>query len=182
MDIKKLLYRCPLLLMLFAVIVASIVVSCSQSQRQLQVLADAESIADGYPDSALALLVEIDPADLTIDSLKAKYYFVMASVRDGQGRIALSDSMISFSNDYYRGKDLKRSIRSATLLASYKFRIGEREAALQILDSLSSLNNVPDSLLIEPLRSRVRLGAYDGPNESRIKRLMAIDKDESWHK
>ncbi len=181
MDIKKLLYRCPLLLMLFAVIVASIVVSCSQSQRQLQVLADAESIADGYPDSALALLVEIDPADLTIDSLKAKYYFVMASVRDGQGRIALSDSMISFSNDYYRGKDLKRSIRSATLLASYKFRIGEREAALQILDSLSSLNNVPDSLLIEPLRSRVRLGAYDGPNESRIKRLMAIDKDESWH-
>ena len=88
--------------------------------------------------------------------------------------------MISFSNDYYRGTDLKRSVRSATLLASYKFRIGERVVALKMLDSLSSLSNVPDSLLLEPLRNRVNLGTYYGSNESRIKRLMSIDRNENW--
>lgn len=181
MIIRKLLHRCPLLPILVAVIVASICVSCSHSQSQFQIISDAENIADEYPDSALALLAEIDPAELTVDSVKAKYYYVMAFAHDSQSHLALSDSMISVSNDYYRGKDLNRSIRSATLLASYKFRIGERATALKMLDSLSSLNNVPDSLLIEILRNRVNLGTYYGPNESRIKRLMAIDKDETWH-
>lgn len=176
MVIRKLLYRYPLLPILVAVIVASIGVSCSHSHRQLQVISDAEGIAEEYPDSALALLAEIDPAELTVDSLKAKYYYVMAFAHAGQGRIALSDSMISLSNDYYRGKDLKRSIRSATLLASYKFRIGERHTALGMLDSISSLKDVPDSLLIGPLSTQVQLTAYDNDNETYIRQLMAIDK------
>lgn len=180
MVTKKLLYRCPILLLLVAFFVASVSVSCSHSQQNAKIISDAERIVDEYPDSALVLLGAIDPAELTQDSLKAKYYYVSASAHNRQSHIALSDSMISFSNDYYRGTDLKRSVRSATLLASYKFRIGERVVALKMLDSLSSLSNVPDSLLLEPLRNRVNLGTYYGSNESRIKRLMSIDRNENW--
>lgn len=180
MVTKKLLYRCPILLLLVAFFVASVSVSCSHSQQNAKIISDAERIVDEYPDSALVLLGAIDPAELTQDSLEAKYYYVSASAHNRQSHIALSDSMISFSNDYYRGTDLKRSVRSATLLASYKFRIGERVVALKMLDSLSSLSNVPDSLLLEPLRNRVNLGTYYGSNESRIKRLMSIDRNENW--
>lgn len=176
MVTKKLLYRCPILLLLVAFFVASVGVSCSHSQQNAKIISDAERIVDEYPDSALVLLGAIDPAELTVDSVKAKYYYVMAFAHDGQSRIAFSDSLISFSNEFYRGKNLKRSIRSATLLASYKFRIGERATALEMLDSLSSLKDVPDSLLIEPLSKQVQLMAYDNDNEMYIRRLMAIDK------
>lgn len=176
MVTKKLLYRCPILLLLVAFFVASVGVSCSHSQQNAKIISDAERIVDEYPDSALVLLGAIDPAELTVDSVKAKYYYVMAFAHDGQSRIAFSDSLISFSNEFYRGKNLKRSIRSATLLASYKFRIGERATALEMLDSLSSLKDVPDSLLIEPLSKQVQLTAYDNDNEMYIRRLMAIDK------
>ena len=176
MFTKKLLYRCPILLLLVAFFVASVGVSCSHSQQNAKIISDAERIVDEYPDSALVLLGAIDPAELTVDSVKAKYYYVMAFAHDGQSRIAFSDSLISFSNEFYRGKNLKRSIRSATLLASYKFRVGERATALEMLDSLSSLKDVPDSLLIEPLSKQVQLTAYDNDNEMYIRRLMAIDK------
>lgn len=169
------------LLYLFLIALVPVFVSCSKSVSQYdKEISQAEKLMESYPDSALTLLAAIDPAELTVDSVKAKYYYVMAFAHDGQSRIALSDSMISFSNDYYRGKDLKRSIRSASLLASYKFRNGERGTALRMLDSLSSLSDVPDSLLIVPLRNSVTLGTYYRSNESRIKRLMSIDKDENW--
>lgn len=176
MVTKKLLYRCPILLILVAFFAACIGVSCSHSQQNAKIISDAERIVDEYPDSALTILETIDPAELTVDSVKAKYYYVMAFAHGVQSRIAFSDSLISFSNDYYRDKDLKRSIRSATLLASYKFRIGERTTALEILDSLSSLKDIPDSLLIDPLSKHVQLTAYDDDNEMYIRRLMAIDK------
>lgn len=151
--------------------------SCSKLMSQYdRDITRAGQLMESSPDSALAILEAIDPAELTVDSIKAKYYYVMASAHDAQSRIALSDSVISFSYGYYTGRDLKRSIRSATLLASYKFRIGERATALKMLDSLSSLKNVPDSLLIEPLSKQVQLTAYDNDNEMYIRRLMAMDK------
>ena len=174
--IKDKLYRCPILLILVAFLAACISVSCSHSQPNAKIISDAERIVDEYPDSALNILEAIDPAELTVDSVRAKYYYVMASAHDEQNRVAFSDSLISFSEEFYRGKDLKRSIRSATLLASYKFRIGERASALEMLDSLSSLKDVPDSLLIAPLSKQVQLTAYDEDNEMYIRRLMAIDK------
>ena len=175
MVTKKLLYRCPILLMLVAFFATTFGVPCPHSHQYDQIISEAERIAEEYPDSALALLAVVDPAELTVDSVKAKYYYVMAFAHDSQSRIALSDSLISFSNEYYRGKDLKRSIRSATLLASYKFRSGERAIALKMLDSLLSLKDVPDSLQIEPLSKQVQLTAYSNDNEMNIRRLMAID-------
>ena len=156
--------------------------SCGRKQADYNsVIDNAESVISVNPDSALSMLDAIEPAELTVDSIKAKYYYVMALAHDKKGNLMLSDSLINYSTEFYRDKDLKRSIMSATLLAAYKYRIGEREMALRMLDSLSSLKNVPDSLLIGPLRGRVSLGVYDGPNESFIKRLMTIDKDVNWH-
>lgn len=180
MITKKLLYRCPILLILVAFFAACIGVSCSHYQQNTLNISDAERIVDEYPDSALALLGAVDPAELTQDSLKAKYYYVSAIAHDRQSRIALSDSMICFSTGYYSGRDLKRSIRSATLLASYKFYIGEKQMAIGMIDSLSSLKDVPDSLLIEPLRRQVQLTAYEKDNELCIRRLMTIDRSADW--
>lgn len=165
------------------IVCSLLIASCSNPMsRYGKDISQAEKLMESYPDSALTILEGIDPAELTVDSIKAKYHYVMAFAHDGQSRIALSDSMISFSNEYYRGKSLRRSIRSATLLASYKFRIGERATALKMLDSLSSLKDVPDSLQIEPLSKQVQLTSYDNDNdnEMHIRRLMAIDKSPDW--
>lgn len=159
----------------FLVIV--VLASCSKPMsRYDREITRAEQLMTADPDSALAILEAIDPAALTVDSVKAKYCYVLASAHDEKGRLTLSDSLIGFSDEYYRGRDLKRGIRSATLLASYTFRIGRRETALRMLDSLAALNYVPDSLLIEPLRARVWLTAYDDNNELCIRSLMATDK------
>lgn len=165
------------LVFLFLIVLVEVFASCSKPMTAYdQKITLAEKLMESNPDSALTVLETIEPAELTVDSVKAKYYYVMAFAHDVQSRIAFSDSLISFSNEYYRGKDLRRSVRCATLLASYKFRIGERATALEILDSLSSLKDVPDSLLIDPLSKQVQLTAYDDDNEMYIRRLMAIDK------
>lgn len=167
---------------LLLIAAALLMASCSRSvSRYDKEISRAEKLMESNPDSALTVLGTIDPAELTVDSIKAKYHYVIAYAHDCENHVALSDSMIQFSTDYYRGKDLKRSIRSTTLLASYKFRIGERQKAIRMLDSLSSLTDVPDTLLIDPLRSRVNLGTYFSANESKIKRLLSIDKDKNWH-
>lgn len=166
------------LIYLFLIACVAVFASCSKSMAEYdQEISQAEKLMESNPGSALSILKAIDPAELTVDSVKAKYYYVMAFAHDSQSRIAFSDSLVSFSNEFYRDKDLRRSISSATLLASYKFRIGERAAALKMLDSLSSLIDVPDSLLIEPLSKHVQLTAYDDDNEMHIRRLMAIDKN-----
>ena len=71
MVTNKLLYRCRILLILVAFIVASIIVSCSHSGQQAQTIFDAERVADEYPDSALALLNDIDVSEINEDSLKS---------------------------------------------------------------------------------------------------------------
>lgn len=137
-----------------------------------------------YPDSALSMLAFIDPAELTVDSIKAKYYYVITSSHDSKGELVLSDSLINYSVGYYQGKDLERSINTTTLLALYKYWIGESKSALAMIDSLSNLENVPDSLLITPLREKVFLYEdimeEEKSSESTLRRLMEIDKDRGW--
>ncbi|MDE6347635.1 MAG: LuxR C-terminal-related transcriptional regulator [Bacteroides sp.] len=125
----------------------------------------------------------IEPAELTVDSIKAKYYYVTASAHDRLGHLMLSDSLIGYSFDYYKNKALERNVGSATLLALYKYWMGNSEEAICMLDSLACLKNVPDSLLIFPLRRRAFLGTKivgGSSNRMSIKRLMAIDKDSIW--
>lgn len=176
----KLLYRCPLLTVFIAFIVASSGVSCSHSRHKAQILSDVEILASEHPDSALTILEAIDPSDLKADSLKAKLYYLKAYGHMKRNRSMISDSLISFAHDFYRGKEIVRDIRSGAALAWYKFWVGDTPGSIAMLDSLASLPDVPDSLMTQVLRIRVLLGAseYQG---SRIiplaKRLYQLETD-----
>ena len=88
--------------MFVAVFVACIGVSCSHSQQHAQIISDAERIADEQPDSALALLNNIDVSEIDADSLKAFYYMVKASAHKANESSMVSDSLIGFSFEYYK--------------------------------------------------------------------------------
>jgi len=130
------------------------------------------------------MLEIIDPTELSIDSLRAKYYYLMALAHEKQGHVMLADSMISYSVNYYKDRDLPRYIKSATLSALHKLWSGDGRTAIKQLDSLSNLTNVPDSLLIYPLLKRAYWGAKvpdNDNNRTNIRRLISIDKDSTAH-
>lgn len=158
-------------------------VACSRSVSYYDdVIAHAETVVSEDPDSALSMLEVIDPTELSVDSLKAKYHYLMASAHEMQGHVMLADSMIRYSVDYYKDRDLPRAIKSATLLALYKLWSGDGRTAIKQLDSLSNLANVPDSLMIYPLVKRAYWGlkvSNSENNRKSIRRLLSIDKDSA---
>ena len=77
--------------------------SCTRQQSHYnEIIDNAELVIYDNPDSALSLLESIEPIELKVDSIKAKYYYVMALAHDTQGNLMLSDSLISFSFDFYK--------------------------------------------------------------------------------
>lgn len=158
--------------------------ACARSQANYNEAIDkARDIFAQNPDSAAELLEAIDPSALTVDSIKAKYYYAIASAHDSRSHLMLSDSLIRFSADYYRNRDLPRAVGSATLLAAYYNRTGRSAEAITILDSLAALKNLPDSLLILPLREKAYMcvGAIEGYSVAPIlRRLIEIDSEKGW--
>jgi len=125
----------------------------------------AEKIMSTNADSALSIVDAIDPSELKIDSLRAKYHFIRGYSHMSRNRSLIGDSLIRYAHDYYRGKDIVRDIRSGIVFAWYKFWVGDTHGALLMLDSLAGLPNVPDSIMVQTLRTRVLLGVseYQGP-------------------
>ena len=168
------------LYLIFAVI-ALCVASCSGSaSRYNKELCDAERLIQTNTDSALLVLEAIDPSDLKIDSLKAKYHFLKAYGHMKQNRSMIGDSLIGFAHNYYRNIDKVRGVRSGIAFAWYKFWVGDTPGAISMLDSLAGLPDVPDSIMMQTLRIRVLLGAseYQGyPLIPYAKRLMALETD-----
>ena len=150
---RKIIY-----VLLFIVILAS----CSKSGvKRDKEISLAEQLMVSNPDSALAILETIDPSDLKVDSLKAKFHYLKAFGHMKRNRSMIGDSLIIFAHNYYRGKDIVKDIRSSTALAFYKFWVGDTPGSIAMLDSLAKLPNVPDSLMAEVLRIRVLLGASE---------------------
>lgn len=164
---------------LFLVIV--ILASCSKSGvRRDKEISLAEQLMESNPDSALAILETIDPSDLNVDSLKARFHYLRAYSHLKANRSMIADSLISFAHNYYRGKDIVKDIRSGTALAFYKFWIGDTPGSIAMLDSLTRLPHVPDSLMVEALRIRVLLGTAEYQGRQIIplsKRLYALETD-----
>lgn len=167
--------------LVYLLLVVVALASCSKSgARHDKGINQAEQLMESNPDSALAILEAIDPSDLKADSLKAKLYYLKAYGHMKRNRSMISDSLISFAHDFYRGKEIVRDIRSGAALAWYKFWVGDTPGSIAMLDSLASLPDVPDSLMTQVLRIRVLLGAseYQG---SRIiplaKRLYQLETD-----
>lgn len=180
LRIHKLLYIIAYIIV--AVVVTSFLASCSKSNQQARILSEAERIAYDYPDSALSILDIIEPSELSVDSLIAQYYLIIASIHDNQGHLQSSDSLIRYSAEYYRDKDIVRSVRSATLSALYDYWVCRERNAIRRLDSLANIADLPDNLAIFPLRKRAywssKLFSENG-NRSIIKRLISIDRDSA---
>ncbi|MDE6234602.1 MAG: helix-turn-helix transcriptional regulator [Muribaculaceae bacterium] len=168
------------LYVILAVIALSIA-SCSDlATRFDKEINEAEKIMQDNPDSAMTILDRIDPSYLKADSLRAKYYYLLAFGHMKQNRSMIGDSLIVFAHNFFRGKDIVRAQRAATAYAWYKFWVGDTPGAIAMLDSIISLPNVPDSLVISPIRIRVLLGAYEYQGEALIpisKRLVTAEKD-----
>lgn len=158
-----------------------ILASCSKSGvRRDKEISLAEQLMESNPDSALAILEAIDPSDLKVDSLKAKFHYLKAFGHMKCNRSMISDSLISFAHNYYRGKDIVRDMRSATAFAFYKFWVGDITGSIAMLDSMTKLSGVPDSLMAEALRIRVLLGASEYQGREIIplaKRLYQLETD-----
>lgn len=164
-----------------AIIVVFGIASCSKSMSQYDKEIDrAEKMMRSNTDSALSMLDAIDPSELRVDSLRAKYHFLKGYAHMSRNRSMIGDSLIRYAHDYYRDKDIVRDIRSGIVFAWYKFWVGDISGALGMLDSLAALPNVPDSIMVQTLRTRVLLGAseYQGkPLIPYAKRLYKLETD-----
>ena len=165
---------------MFAVM-ALCVASCTDSaSRYNKEINDAERLMQTNADSAMAILDVIDPSNLKVDSLRAKYHYLLAFGHMRQNRSMIGDSLVAFAHKYYSGKDVVRDIRTGTAYAWYKFWVGDTPGAIAMLDSIVSLSDVPDSLIAPTLRIRVLLGASEYQGEALIsfaRRLVAIESD-----
>jgi len=140
--------------LLWHVLLAAVLASCTQSTHHQQVLSDAEKIVLSNPDSALSMIANIDVSDLKEDSLKAQYYIIVASAHKANESSMASDSLIRFAYDYYKDKDRNRIVQSGELYALHRFWTGDGHGALELLDSLAGLSKIPDNIMIQLLRSR----------------------------
>ncbi len=169
---------------IFELILISIllcVVGCSRSASDYNsIIDDAERVSQTDADSAMAILDAIDPSDLSVDSIRAKYHYLRAWGHMRQNRSMVADSLISVAHSYYSGKDAVRDMQSGTALAWYKVWIGDTPGAISLLDSLVERRDTPDSLLAETLRIRVLLGASEYQGNQLVplaRRLMNIETD-----
>lgn len=158
-----------------------VLASCSKpSSGPDKEISLAEQLMGSNADSALAILEAIDPSDLKTDSLKAKFHYLKAFGHMKRNRSMIADSLISFAHNYYQGKDIVKDMRSGLALAWYKFWVGDTPGSITMLDSLTKLPNVPDSLMTEVLRIRVLLGTSEYQGRQIIplaKKLHILEND-----
>lgn len=166
---------------IYVLLVIVILTSCSESGiKHDKEISQAEQLMPGNPDSALTILEAIDPSEIKVDSLKAKFHYLRAFGHMKSNRSMIGDSLISFAHNYYRGKDIVKDLRSGLALAWYKFWVGDTPGSIAMLDSLAGLHDVPDSLMAQTLRIRVLLGAseYQGQQIIQLaKRLYQLETD-----
>lgn len=172
-------YRMKSKLFILITIIVLSMASCSRPElKHTKEIDEIEKLMLTNTDSALSMLDAIYPSELKEDSAKAKYHYLKAYGHMKRNRSMIADSMISFAHNYYRGKDIVKDIRSGMAMAWYKFWVGDTPGAIAMLDSLASLPNVPDSIMVQTLRVRTLLGAaeYQGkPLIPMAKRLMNLE-------
>ena len=65
-------------------------------------ICNAEKLMQSNPDSAISLLETIEPSELMVDSLRAKYHYLKGWGHLRQNRSMIGDSLIVFAHNYYR--------------------------------------------------------------------------------
>ncbi len=180
MITTKILNTASFLHLFVVLLTASICTSCSRAKHQSEIISAAEQVVYENPDSALTLLNDIDPLEIETDSLKAAYYLLKASAHKANGNSMDPDSLVRFSFEFYKNHDNNRFVQSAGLYASHLFWAGDKKGAIDLVDSVASLKDIPDSLMIALLSTRIEVGGtgFDCEgNIAAIKRLQSLDRN-----
>lgn len=90
---------------LIIIVIATCLISCSHHSKHWDTLVNIESIIEERPDSALAILEQIDKAELSTDEEKACYALFLSMALDKNYIDLTNDSIIVIAEDYYRDTD-----------------------------------------------------------------------------
>lgn len=90
---------------LIIIVIATCLISCNHHSRHWDTLVNIESIIEERPDSALAILEQIDKAELSTDEEKACYALFLSMALDKNYIDLTNDSIIVIAEDYYRDTD-----------------------------------------------------------------------------
>lgn len=156
--------------------------ACSRSPRQNQSLSNAESVVYANPDSALAILNDIDILEIKEDFIKAQYHRLVALAHKVNESSMASDSLVRFSFEYYKDRDFRRFLESGDLYALHLFWSGKGKNSLELLDSILALPNIPDDIKIKLLQTRMGVGGAEFDCKKTIayiKTLQTLDKDSA---
>lgn len=125
--------------MLVTFIMASIAVSCSNSEQHSQIISDAKRIVDEHPDSAYMLLKKVDFNDLTDNESKALYALTHAKANMYMGHSLVTDTIIPIAINYYKEKgDTTAYIEAVKAQAHHLRSVELKEEAFSLIDSVAS--------------------------------------------
>ncbi len=97
----------------------------------------AERLSASRPDSAYAILRDIDYNDLDADSLKARYILTRAMTNVRIGRSLITDTLLEDAADYFiSAGDTARWVMATQLLSGYDFIKGDSHTALERLEGM----------------------------------------------
>lgn len=90
---------------LIIIVIATCLISCNHHSKYWDTLVNIESIIEERPDSALAILEQIDKTELSTDEEKACYALFLSMALDKNYIDLTNDSIIVIAEDYYRDTD-----------------------------------------------------------------------------
>lgn len=120
MTKQEIAYICRWLLMLVAIVMAGIVVSCSGNSEVDKQLTAADNLMEQHPDSALALLELIEHKQIESKHDKASYGLLINRARLLCGKTILQDYFIDNSISYYKEQNDSTNLCEAYQLASFR--------------------------------------------------------------
>lgn len=155
-----------------------VTMACSTSGRVDTMLLEAESLMMEHPDSALAILDSISPAELSSDRQRADYALLMTQARDKNFRFETDDSLISTAVAYF---DAHPEPRKRTLAHMYRgilnlYRSNHTLAIKEALTALDLADRLNDDYILaktNELIADIYVAAYNFDKAITHRRLAA---------
>lgn len=155
MKAKRIIISLPLMTLL---VLAMMVGGCEKQQPYDSRLVVVDSIMRDDPDSALALLKNMNSADLATEGNQAYYALLLTQARYRCYVVATSDSTINTALDYYRHHDNEREklTRACIYKGAVMEELGDPKAAMNYYQEAK--NTVAPDDLFNQGYIRLRMG------------------------
>lgn len=169
---------------LFILIIFCFLMSCNEKDRIDTLINKANELVNLNSDSsAILLLQEIPEEELSIDSLKAKYWLTVARAHLSLNRSITEDSLILYSYNYYSNThpiDTFRLLKAYNLLGNYYWWADRKKDARNTLyKGIDLATKANDTIAcIHLLKSVMRIAMQDDTGENDInyiKKLITVD-------